>query len=515
MLLKPPPGVLATARPTLGAARLALIALAMLAPLVFYFDTARSIVGIWDRSETFAYGYVVPPISLWLVWRCRAQLAQQPIEPYWPALAALAACGFGWVLAELGEIATAAQYAFAAMLPLTALAVLGKRIARIIAFPLLFVLFAVPFGEVFIDPLIGITADFTVAALRATGIPVLREGNTFSIPSGNWSVVEACSGLRYLISSVTLGTLYAWLTYRSGWRRAAFVLCSVVVPIIANGMRAYMIVMIGHLSGMKLAVGVDHIIYGWVFFGIVMFLLFWVGTFWREDHREPAAAAPDMAAPAARPVPAVRLGAAALAVALSVGVWPLWLQHLERKAPGAPHADLSSFAAAWQDRTPFTRWTPEFLPADAQLRRFLQRDGRSVGLDVRYYRNQDSGSKLVSSSNKLNPDRGSWHIADVAVRTEPMAARGLTVRESVLSDGASQMLVWQWYWIGGRATASDYTAKLLQVQERLFDGRDDGAAVMVFAPCDAGPEAARAALRAFLAANLGPLEATLDANRRR
>jgi hypothetical protein len=56
-----------------------------------------------------------------------------------------------------------------------------------------------------------------------------------------------------------------------------------VVPVIANGLRAYMIVMIGHLSGMALATGVDHLIYGWLFFGLVMFIMFWIGSYWRED----------------------------------------------------------------------------------------------------------------------------------------------------------------------------------------------------------------------------------------
>jgi exosortase len=83
------------------------------------------------------------------------------------------------------------------------------------------------------------TADFTLAALRLTGIPVYREGQFFSIPSGNWSVV--CSGLRYLIASVTVGVLYAHLTYRSALRRALFIAASIVVPIVANWLRAYMI----------------------------------------------------------------------------------------------------------------------------------------------------------------------------------------------------------------------------------------------------------------------------------
>jgi exosortase len=69
--------------------------------------------------------------------------------------------------------------------------------------------------------------------------------------------VEACSGVRYLISSVTLGCLYAYLTYQSTKKRLLFIAVSIVVPIIANGLRAYMIVMIGHLSGMELATGGD------------------------------------------------------------------------------------------------------------------------------------------------------------------------------------------------------------------------------------------------------------------
>src|SRR5205814_10510601 len=119
--------------------------------------------------------------------------------------------------------------------------------------------------------------------LRWSGVPVYREANHFIIPSGAWSVVEACSGIRYIIASVMVGTIYAAIAYRSTRRRVAFLAASVLVPILANWLRAYMIVMLAHLSSNKIAVGVDHLIYGWIFFGLVMVLLFWVGSFWRED----------------------------------------------------------------------------------------------------------------------------------------------------------------------------------------------------------------------------------------
>ncbi len=95
------------------------------------------------------------------------------------------------------------------------LGVFGNDVTRRILYPLAFLFFAVPAGDFLMPTLMDHTADFTVMALRLSGVPVFREGNYFTIPSGNWSVVEACSGLRYLIASITLGVLFAYLNYRA------------------------------------------------------------------------------------------------------------------------------------------------------------------------------------------------------------------------------------------------------------------------------------------------------------
>jgi exosortase A len=492
-----------------------IIGLAMLIPLLIYFTTAQSIVAIWNRSETFAHGYVILPISLWLIWQRRAELRQMEVAPFWPAFVLLALCGFGWLLAQLGDVQIVKQYAFTAMLPLAALAMLGQRIARTIVFALLFVLFAVPFGEIFIGPLMDVTANLTIHALRATGIPVLREGNSFSIPSGDWSVVEACSGLRYLIASITLGTLYAYLTYRSRKRQVLFVLLSILVPIVANSGRAYMIVMMGHLSGMTMAVGVDHLVYGWVFFGIVMFLLFWIGSFWREDHVQatPAPApAPAQVQPARSSTGA--LVAATLAVAVCIGIWPAYAYYLERGEANLAPPRIGTLDLAWQPGTPFAAWTPGFAPPAAQSQQFYENDGRKAGLSLLYYRNQRPGALLITSSNRVVAEKSEWRTIDATVRTESFGARSLGLREEIVADARGKMLVWQWYWIGGDTTRSDYVGKAFQVRQKLLHGSDDGVAVLAFARYDEKPEEARATLRAFLAANLVPIEATLAATTR-
>ncbi|MBB3117052.1 exosortase A [Pseudoduganella violacea] len=500
--------------PSASSLGLAIAFAALLLPFLIYFDTALSIAAIWERSGTFAHGYVILPISLWLIWQRRATLRTLPVQPYLPALAVLAACGAGWLLAELGEVQIVRQYAFAAMLPLTVLALFGVRIAKAIAFPLFFILFGVPVGESLIDPLIQVTASFTVDALRLTGIPVLREGNNFSIPSGDWSVVEACSGLRYLISSITLGCLFAYLTYRTFLRRALFVLASMLVPIAANGARAYMIVMIGHMSGMTMAVGVDHLIYGWAFFGLVMLLLFWVGSFWRQDQ-EAAAPTPHMAAPhSARMVPAACMAGVALGLALAIGVWPAYAYYLQHGQGKAPSAALNDFQPGVEAAEPFTDWKPGMNQANAHLGRNYQVAGQPLGFELFYFRQQHEGSKLISSSNRLvGDDKSPWHDMGASVRSENIAGRQLAVRESVLNGPReNRLLVWQWYWIDGQNTASNFGGKLLQVKQKLLKGRDDGAIVLLYSPYEENPDAARAVMRHFLSTGLTPLEKTLAAN---
>jgi exosortase len=136
--------------------------LALLAPFALYFGTAHSIVTIWNSSDTFAHGYVILPISLWLIWRRRANFSLYPPQPYWPA------CCCSRCSAPAGWRPSWARCRWCRNTPsspcsrLIALALLGPRLAGSLAFPLLFLLFAVPFGEIFVAPLIQFTADFTV-----------------------------------------------------------------------------------------------------------------------------------------------------------------------------------------------------------------------------------------------------------------------------------------------------------------------------------------------------------------
>jgi exosortase len=181
-------------------------------------------VSIWSRSDTFAHAFLVPPIALWLIWRQRERLATLDARPCMWMLLLMAGVALAWLLGDLASVNALTQFAMTGLLVLTVPAVLGLRVARAILFPLVFLFLAVPFGEFLLPQLMDWTADFTVLALRGSGIPVFREGNRIVIPSGAWLVVEACSGVRYLLASLMVGTLFAYLTYRSS-RRTLDVRC--------------------------------------------------------------------------------------------------------------------------------------------------------------------------------------------------------------------------------------------------------------------------------------------------
>ena len=314
-----------------------------------------------------------------------------------------------------------------------------------------------PIGEFLIPVLMEWTADITVVAIRASGVPVYREGNFFMIPTGRWSVVEACSGLRYLIASFMVGCLFAYLFFRSAKRRWIFVGVSLLVPLVANWIRAYMIVMLGHLSDNRIAAGADHLLYGWVFFGVVMAILFWTGARWRED--EPAAGAAE-SAPAARPASrrsrdlatAQRAGDdrgragidGDLALAAKCADSPA------RRPPPARNIAPLPGAGGWIATTDaLSDWRPDLSGATAELAQTFVKDGVRVGLYVALFDDPTGNAKAITSTNQLvRTTNKQW--AQVGSGAQPRAVpnESQSIRTAVVTGNRQRLAVWQWYWVG-------------------------------------------------------------------
>ncbi len=477
-----------------------------------YWETAASTVAIWLRSETFTHGFLIIPISAYLIWSNRGQLALLAPRADWRAAIVLLGLGLLWLLSYYAGVLVLQQLSLVAMWGVIVWMVLGWTVAWAMAFPLAFLIFAVPMGEELIPPMMDFTADFTVAALQLTGIPVYREGTFFEIPSGQWSVVEGCSGVRYLIAAVSLGCLYAYLTYRSLSRRLLFIAASVIVPIVANGMRAYMIVMIAHLSDMKLALGVDHFIYGWVFFGLVMLLLFWLGSFWREDDVEPIKQDDTASHVPVRPSatkPLLTMGVIGLVVA---GVWPLIAQITvaARSAPVDIVLNSPAAVSAWQPAEALSTWRPRYLGMDVELEQTYQREGRAVSLYLGYYHEQRQDSELINSQNILVEQKHPvWRqVADAPLEIT-LDGQRVAIRQAKLRSNGQDLLVWYWYWMDGTYTVDHLAVKLRDAIAKLLGRPGDSAVVMVATEYQDAGESAQLLLQRYIDDMLPSIETTL------
>lgn len=496
------------------------LALFVLGTLLLYLDTAAAMVEIWSRSDTFAHCFLVPPISAWLLWQRRADITAQPPQPMPWLLLPVVAAGLLWLLADLAKVNAVSQLMLVTLIVLLVPALVGWPATRTMLFPLGFLFFAVPIGEFTTPWLMERTADFTVSALVATGIPVYREGLQFVIPSGTWSVVEACSGVRYLIASLMVGTVFAYLNYRSMRRRWMFMAVALVVPIVANWLRAYLIVLLGHYSGNELAVGADHLVYGWVFFGVVILLMFMIGARWSEPDAPPVVAAASMGSlPSTKPGWAVPV-AAALLLALPVLMQQGLIASESQEPPLLAEPSLS--ATRWKATDRPAPWTPAIENPAATLQRHYAADGAGdayVGLYLGYFRQQHGSSKLVSSNNQLvRSDDKQWAQADVGALRVTLAAgeevpvKTANLRRPVSVADATRLRVWQFYWVNGTLASSDTLGKMYGGLHRLMGRGDDGAVVVLYA-AEPPDGSADALLEAFMRDNLAAIEAQLQRTR--
>ena len=481
--------------------------------LLLFYQTTLSTISIWNRSETFAHGFLIFPISAYLIWNRRKEIALLIPQPDLRGLPVLLLLGFGWLLAYLAHVLVVQQYALVAMIPVLVWIILGSSVTRALTFPLGFLFFAVPMGEFLIPYLMEFTADFTVAALQLTGIPVYREGLFFTISSGQWSVVEGCSGLRYLIASVTLGCLYAYLTYRSIKRRIIFTILSLIVPVIANGLRAYMIVMIAHLSDMKLALGVDHYIYGWVFFGLVMLLLFWIGAFWREDLPHAEGDKPVAMPVNTTPIPARRIVMSTLAAVSIAAVWPGYAAYLKSNVPLPVPIKLEapSSSNGWSaDPVPLSDLQPAYTGSNASLTQTYRKGSKVVSLYLGYYLHQKEGAQLVTSTNVIvHQKHPVWNNVGETRRAVTVGSQPLQIVQTKLRSPAQRLLVWNWNRIGDTYTVNARFAKLLEAKARLLGQRDDAAAIILSAPYTSDLESAAPVLQEFIGDMLPAIETSL------
>lgn len=499
--IEPSPASAAAPRSPWPAA-LAVTGVAIVVFLSLFASTVRTIVDQWLNSQSYSHGLLIVPVSLYLIWRRRHIVAAVAPRFFPLALVPLAGAAFVWLLGDVAGIQVVQHFALVGMLWMLVLAILGWEATRRIAFPLFFLVLAVPFGDVLTPPLQDVTAVMAVRLLEISGVPVHSDRLMIYIPSGSFIVAEACSGLRFLTSSIAIGVLGANLFYRTWWRRILFLTLSFVIPIIANGIRAYGIVLIAYLSDHTVAVGVDHIVYGWVFLSFVTLCLLGVGMTFRERHDDLAdfQTMPATPPPVLPPRFAMKLAAGAAAALFVVAAAPAYSAVAAYRGglTAVPELDIANVRAPWAvTETPTADWRPIYAGADAQWMRTFSDGAARVDLFVAYYRYQHQGAEVVSNANS-NLGDGDWRRTGGGRTTLILDGREFSVPYDVLMRGSAKRLVWTWYWVDDTFAADPTYAKVLEVRGKLLGGDGRAAAFVASTPVDGSLREAEAVLRSFL-----------------
>lgn len=229
-----------------------------------YPDSVGSIVAIWN-SDGFQHSYLIPLISLYLLWHQRRELAECRLQPSWAGLLLVVVAVWVWLVARQSLLLVAEHLALLMMLHAAVIAGAGWQVYGRSAFALGYLALAVPLGVESVPWLMELTAAIASQGLHVLGIPVLREEMYFTLAGGRFEVAEACSGFRYVYSGLALSSLIAYLTLTSWRRRIAFVTMAVGLFMLINGIRATLIMAIASATEMRY-LAVDHIWFGWLLF---------------------------------------------------------------------------------------------------------------------------------------------------------------------------------------------------------------------------------------------------------
>jgi exosortase A len=476
---------------------------AILTILAIFYRDVIDMVAIWWNISTYTHCLFIIPIVGWLVGQRWSEVEKLRPAGFAPGLFLIALGGLIWLLGQMAGISIFRHAGLVFMIQSTIVTLLGLQVARGLLFPLFYLSFLVPFGEELVPVLQTITAKLSMIFLEWAGIPAHIEGVFITTPTGLFEVAEACSGIKFLVAMLAYGALVANVCFTSITRRIAFMAVSIIIPIIANGIRAYGTIHLAKIRGLEFAESIDHIVWGWFFFAAVLALVMAIG--WKFfDHKlddpwlgEWASRRTKVLKPAGWLLVAGTIGIILLPV-----VWQTAAASWGRKP--MDHAVMLPDVPGWQ-RAKFAQkypWQPRFDNADHSLfGEYVNASGQRIALSIALFAWQGEGRELVGYGQGAFDQGSNWSWANDA--SAPIG--GAAVR--IFAPGVAREVV-SFYRIGGLTTGNPNTVKFETLKGKLL-GRDQAAAAILISAEESPATPARAAIDAFIT-DLGSIATAAD-----
>jgi exosortase len=478
----------------------ALLSAGLIALVVLtYWPASRALWDFWNNENTAgAHGFLVAPLAAWLLYRSRHRLAAVRVRPVPIACVALVAGSIAWSVCWRAGIQELEILALPVLMLLSVYAALGWEAARVVAFPIGYLYFAVPAWGIFINPLEHLTTLAVGFLAPLIGIPARTEGDLIFIPGGIIEVARGCSGQGFLTVGLAVAALQGELESAHLVRRVVLLLVVGALAVISNWIRVLVILDAGYATHMRhVFVTQGHVLFGWVLFTIIMVASIW----WLA--RNPPSAQPERL-PAGAPPHGLMATSVATAVTLVVVPLAVYTVVLPLDVQATPIA-FKAPAGRGEWRGPLGtvgtggEWRPAYV-GQHSLWYFAYEGpaGHNVEMVAIGYPMQAQGRELVNEENSLFGADAPEPTADTRVA---LGANSYT--EIVSTDPRGRRwIAWSIYDIGGRKFATPLWSQLWYGLLSLA-GPPYSVQFAFRAECSDSCDAARASLRSFVGA-MGP-----------
>lgn len=484
------------------AGRLLLLTVSVVVILFVWWPTVSHMVGILQTVDVFAHGLLAPFVSLTLMWAKRGQLSTITPGTSMLGLAVVIAACILWLAGELLDVALFRHVALVTSLQGAVLSLLGWSAYRVILFPMLFLFFAVPFGYELVGPLQRTTASMVIGFLDIIGADYSAEGMLITLPSGLYEVAEACAGVKFLFTSIFTGTLLSYLLYETWQRKWLIVGLSIFLPIFANVARVLLILLIAELSDQALAKGFDHLVYGWVFLSLVLFLLISIAyRFADKDFSLEGGADAQNTSGAKDAVPMLAfliMFGIVVAPITSITLVPPVGAQLSGLKENSPVEELITESLPGYRVLPTTGLVvrPSFVAADFQKSSLLRKAGTVFNV---YYAGVDtlvSGQRLFQPGNSLASR--DWRMVSSRKITEHQCLVDNSFTEAIFKRGNDRTLIWSMFQVGDQPVSNSVEEKLQTALLRLQRKPLSGSVLVLSTPLQGSIENTRQLFLEFL-----------------
>jgi EpsI family protein len=488
-----------------------------------YADSLAFLFGYWIGSEDYSHGIFVPLIGLFLIWQVRHRIAEAGAGNSWWGLAVISAGLFLYWIGEFATLYVLQHVSLWMVIVGLVIASIGARGARAIAFPLSYLLTSIPL-PVFLYASLSSqlqlwSSALGVGFLQLVGVTAFRDGNVIDLGPVQLQVIEACSGIRYLLPLTSLALLCAYLFKDRMWKRVVLVLSSIPISVLVNGFRIGVIGVLVEWYGQGAAEGFYHLFEGWVLFmaslGLLileMLVLAKIGTMgdrssfldrftWTDRNSNVTPAAPLQAPasnilpppsnfppPASHPPPSHRLfpiPAYLCSVALLIPVAfasTLMVEREEVPPPRTMFVDFPMKLDGWlgTSLTLEKQYIDTLRFDDYVLADYRFANGQPVNLYAAYYQSQRKGQSAHSPQSCL--PGGGWAISSFNSMDLPASSgmvRSLHVNRALIQKDSQKQIVLYWFKQRDRILSDEYLVKLFLFWDALSRGRTDGALVRI------------------------------------